>query len=67
MFGIYQMFVRPEGRLGGLGADFMEGNGGPMAKQAVAHLELEPDGHVLEICFGPSLGLEVLAHALPLG
>lgn len=67
MFEMKQMFITPEGRLGELGADLMEDNGGPMARRAVAQLELKADGSAIEIGFGPGLALEVLAHALPLG
>lgn len=67
MFGMNQMFIRPEGRLGELAADLMEENGGPMAKRAVAQLNLKSDGSAIEIGFGPGLGLEALVRAVPLG
>lgn len=62
-----RMFVRPEGHLGEKGADLMEENGGPMARRAVAQLELKSDATAIEIGFGPGLGLEALALAAPLG
>lgn len=64
---MYHMFVRPEGALGERGADLMEGNGDAMAQQVVAHLDLQPGHDVLEIGFGPGIGLQTLAARLPLG
>lgn len=65
--GIIQMFIRPEGRLGELGADLIEENGGPMARRAVAQVDLKSDNPVIEIGFGPALGLETLARTVPFG
>ena len=67
MLDMYRMFVRPEGAPGEFGADLMERNGRPMADQAVARLELRPTDSVIEIGFGPGLGLEALARAVPGG
>ncbi|HWU62647.1 MAG TPA: class I SAM-dependent methyltransferase [Ensifer sp.] len=67
MLDIYRMFVRPEGAPGEFGADLMERNGRPMADQAVVRLELKPTDSVIEVGFGPGLGLEALSLAVPQG
>lgn len=67
MYQLNHMFVSPEGKAGELGADLMERNGGPMAQEAVARLGLGPTDRVIEIGFGPGLGLEAIAVAVPHG
>lgn len=67
MLDMYRMFVRPEGAPGKLGADLMERNGGPMTREVVARLNLGLTDSVIEIGFGPGLGLEALARAVPQG
>ena len=64
---LYRMFVRPEGRDGEYAASLMEENGGPMARQAVGRLDLSSSDHVIEIGFGPGVGIETLLRAVPAG
>lgn len=64
MSDICRMFVRPEGNDGERGADLMEQYGDAMAQAAVAHLAPAPADRVIEIGFGPGLGLQVLARTL---
>lgn len=64
MSDIYRMFVRPEGNDGERGADLTEQYGDAMAQAAVAHLAPAPADRVIEIGFGPGLGLQVLARTL---
>ncbi|MCY1290785.1 Ubiquinone/menaquinone biosynthesis C-methyltransferase UbiE [compost metagenome] len=61
MYEIYHMFVLPQGKAGEAGADLMEQYGGPMAQEAVKTLGPAPTDRVVEIGFGPGLGLQSLA------
>ncbi|MFV0166338.1 class I SAM-dependent methyltransferase [Empedobacter falsenii] len=61
MWDMYRMFVIPEGKWGEKGAAMMVGSGDAMARQAVELLELRQNDRVLEIGFGPGIGLETLA------
>ncbi|HFK5521432.1 TPA: class I SAM-dependent methyltransferase [Elizabethkingia anophelis] len=67
MFDIYRMFVKPEGKWGQRGASMMVSLGDTMAIQAFEHLGLTPSDSAIEIGFGPGIGLQVLANALPEG
>ncbi|SCY75440.1 Methyltransferase domain-containing protein [Flavobacterium anhuiense] len=67
MLDMYRMFVKPEGKWGERGASMMVGLGNTMAIQAVELLGLAPTDHTLEIGFGPGIGLQALANALPEG
>ncbi|NSY39327.1 class I SAM-dependent methyltransferase [Leisingera sp. ANG59] len=64
---MYRMFVRPAGPEGETGADMMERNGPPMARWIARTSQLSPQGRVLEIGFGPGLGLEQLVKIVPDG
>ena len=64
MNDLYRMFVRPEGVCGEQGATLMEQNGGPMSHEAVGRLDLKSTDAVIEIGFGPGLGLEILARTV---
>lgn len=57
MWDMYRMFVIPEGKWGEKGAATMVGSGDAMARQAVELLELRQNDRVLEIGFGPGIGL----------
>ena len=61
------MFVKPEGKWGQRGASMMVSLGDTMAIQAFEHLGLTPSDSAIEIGFGPGIGLQVLANALPGG
>jgi ubiquinone/menaquinone biosynthesis C-methylase UbiE len=58
---IYRMFVRPEGPLGEEAGNLMARTGRAMAQAAVARLGLRPEHHVIEIGFGPGVGLDLIA------
>lgn len=65
---IHRMFVRPEGRSGEEGARLMGRTGRPLARAAVALLDVsDPTWRVLEIGFGPGVGLAELARMVPQG
>ncbi|HHG5367048.1 TPA: class I SAM-dependent methyltransferase [Pseudomonas aeruginosa] len=67
MNDLYKMFVLPEGPLGEQAGDLMARTGRAMAKAAVTRLEVKPTDHVLEIGFGPGVGLELLSTLVPGG
>ncbi len=60
-------FGRPSGILGKLGGKLMARMKGTFVGWVVAELDLEPDDHVLEVGFGPGVGIERLAEAVPEG
>ena len=64
---MHRMFIRPEGPEGETGADMMERNGPPMAGWIARNSPLLPQARVLEIGFGPGLGLEQLLKVVPEG
>lgn len=65
---MYRMFVRPAGRSGEAGAELMARSGRPLQETAVRVLDLAtPDLRVLEIGFGPGVGLALLAETVPQG
>lgn len=65
---MYQMFVLPAGTPGEAGAELMARSGRLLQAAAVKRLELAaPDLHVLEIGFGPGVGLALLADTVPQG
>lgn len=67
MFDIYRMFVVPEGKSGERGAKMMVNLGVAMAGEAIKILELEPKDNVIEIGFGPGIGLQTLAKIVSQG
>ncbi len=64
---MYRMFVVPEGKRGEEGAAMMVSLGDVMARYAIGLLDLNPTDRVIEIGFGPGIGLETLAKAVPQG
>ncbi|QPZ62121.1 class I SAM-dependent methyltransferase [Pseudomonas aeruginosa] len=61
MNDLYKMFVLPEGPLGEQGGDLMARTGRAMAQVAVSFLTVDSTDRVLEIGFGPGVGLELLS------
>lgn len=64
---MYRMFVVPEVESGEKGAEMMVKLGNAMAREAVACLELGQKDRVIEIGFGPGIGLETLAKTVSNG
>lgn len=64
---MYRMFVVPEGKIGEKGAEMMVDLGDAMASEAVAFLDLGQKDCVIEIGFGPGIGLETLAKTVSNG
>ena len=58
---MYRMFVVPDGKSGEKGAQMMIDLGDAMAREAIAFLDLGKQDRVIEIGFGPGIGLETLA------
>ena len=64
---LMRMFGRPEGFLGRLGGIIMAGTNGACAAWAIGLLEIEPRDTVLEVGFGPGIGIALLAARTPEG
>jgi ubiquinone/menaquinone biosynthesis C-methylase UbiE len=60
-------FGRPTGLLGTLGGIIMAHTNRRMAQRAIELLDVQPNEKVLEIGFGPGVGIELLAHSASLG
>ncbi|WP_227375327.1 class I SAM-dependent methyltransferase [Haladaptatus halobius] len=60
-------FGHPSGALGRLGGKLMARSKGEFTGWVVSELELDPDDRVLEVGFGPGLGIERFAEAVPDG
>jgi ubiquinone/menaquinone biosynthesis C-methylase UbiE len=54
-------FGRPEGRLGKLGGVIMARTNQKIAARATELLDVRPDDQVLEVGFGPGVGIQPLA------
>lgn len=67
MLDMYRMFVLPEGKIGEKGAEMMVNLGDEMAREVVAFLDLGKNDRVIEIGFGPGIGLETLAKTVSNG
>lgn len=67
MLDMYRMFVVPEGKWGEEGAALMVDLGDDMSKNVVELLDLQPTDNVIEIGFGPGIGLETLAKVVTNG
>lgn len=67
MYDIYRMFVVPEGNIGEKGAKMMLDLGDAMAREAIAFINLGQKDRVIEIGFGPGIGLETLAKTVSQG
>lgn len=64
---LYRMFVRPEGPEGEEAGMLMARSGRAMARIAVGRVELKPTDCVIEIGFGPGVGLELIAEIVTEG
>lgn len=64
---LYRAFGRPTGILGSIGGRILARMNGDVARQVVELLALEPDDRVLEVGFGPGVGIELAAAAVPDG
>ena len=62
-----RMFGQPAGLLGRLGGVIMARLNRDAAARAIELLDLTPGGNVLEIGFGPGIGIELLAQRVSLG
>jgi ubiquinone/menaquinone biosynthesis C-methylase UbiE len=62
-----RMFGRPEGLLGRLGGIILARANRPFAREIVALLNVRACAKVLEVGFGPGVGIELLAAAAPTG
>lgn len=60
-------FGRPTGLLGQLGGRVMARTNADAVEWVVASLDLDPDDSVLEVGFGPGVGIEAAARAAPEG
>lgn len=63
---LYRMFGRPSGLLGRLGGRLLRGKG-EITEWTVSLLAVQPTDHVLEVGFGPGVGIELAAKATPDG
>ena len=62
-----RMFGRPEGLLGRLGGIILARGNRKFAEETVAFLKVEASERVLEIGFGPGVGIELITGAAPEG
>jgi ubiquinone/menaquinone biosynthesis C-methylase UbiE len=64
---LMRMFGRPEGLLGRLGGIILARANRPFAQEVVALLNVRASEKILEVGFGPGVGIELLAEAAPRG
>jgi ubiquinone/menaquinone biosynthesis C-methylase UbiE len=64
---LMRMFGRPEGVLGRLGGVIMARVNRDAAVQIIEMLDVRPDDKVLEVGFGPGVGIQLLLHRVPAG
>jgi ubiquinone/menaquinone biosynthesis C-methylase UbiE len=64
---LMRMFGRPTGRLGRLGGIIMARANRQFARWVIGLLDIQPHDHVLEVGFGPGVGIEILAELAPAG
>jgi ubiquinone/menaquinone biosynthesis C-methylase UbiE len=64
---LMRMFGRPEGLLGRLGGVILAQVNRPFAREVIALLEVRASDKILEVGFGPGVGIELLAEAAPMG
>ena len=58
---------RPTGNLGKLGGIIMARTNAPFARCVISLLEIQPTDKVLEVGFGPGVGIQLLANSAPAG
>ncbi len=64
---LMQMFGRPKGVLGRLGGFILARTKRDFTQWVIHLLEIQPDDKVLEVGFGPGVGIEILAAAVSTG
>jgi ubiquinone/menaquinone biosynthesis C-methylase UbiE len=64
---LMRMFGRPQGVLGRLGGIIMARANREFAQWVIGLLEIRPNDKVLEVGFGPGVGIQILARAAPAG
>jgi ubiquinone/menaquinone biosynthesis C-methylase UbiE len=64
---LMRMFGRPMGTLGWLGGMIMARANAALARSAIGLLDVQPTEKVLEVGFGPGVGIELLARSAPAG
>jgi ubiquinone/menaquinone biosynthesis C-methylase UbiE len=64
---LMRMFGRPRGVLGRLGGVIMARMNQKCAARVIDLLEVQPNDRILEVGFGPGVGIELLAKAAPEG
>jgi ubiquinone/menaquinone biosynthesis C-methylase UbiE len=64
---LMRMFGRPKGILGRLGGIIMARTNQPCAAWVIDLLSIQPHDSVLEVGFGPGVGIELLARSVPEG
>ncbi|WP_016876101.1 class I SAM-dependent methyltransferase [Chlorogloeopsis fritschii PCC 9212] len=64
---LMQMFGRPKGILGRLGGFILAHTKRDFTEWVIHLLEVQPDDKVLEVGFGPGVGIEILAAAVSTG
>jgi ubiquinone/menaquinone biosynthesis C-methylase UbiE len=64
---LLRMFGRPQGVLGRLGGIIMAHMNRSLARRTVALLDVQPHDRVLEIGFGPGVGIELLSGVVSSG
>ena len=62
-----RMFGRPRGALGRLGGVIMARSNAAIARSVISLLDVHPGDQVLEVGFGPGVGIQLLAKAAPAG
>ena len=64
---LMRMFGRPEGALGRLGGIIMARMNREMARSVIGLLQIHSNEQVLEVGFGPGVGIALLAKSAPSG
>src|SRR5262245_28190592 len=64
---LMRAFGRPRGLLGRLGGALMARTNQPMAECVIALIRVVPTDRVLEVGFGPGVGIELLSRAASAG
>jgi ubiquinone/menaquinone biosynthesis C-methylase UbiE len=64
---LMRMFGRPTGALGRLGGIIMARTNAAFASSVIGLLDVQPSDKVLEVGFGPGVGIQLLAGSAPAG